>query len=582
MNDLNLLQRILLPNLSIKASDASYIRIHNALMRYDDKKVCFNKWGSVDFSTYYNALSLNVWKRQCGLNEITVMLKGMGNFTANFYYINEKTEKISIDSKSFNLGADKQSEVITLSLASLPDIGLLCFELVALEEDAELVSGAWCTRQQPLRNVKLGITVTHFNRKAYVLPSIQRVKKELLDDPVYRERISFTVVDNSQNITQEEALGVNIIPNKNLGGSGGFMRGLLHYKNAGDYTHVLFMDDDASCEIDSICRAYNILSYAIKDSTAVGGALLREDISHLLIEQGAYFDRVCIPLFHNADIRYINILSEIEYTTRHSDYGAWWFFAFPLKHVKRWSFPFFVRGDDVLFGMKNDFHIITANGIACYGEDFSTKVSAMTRYLDSRSGLVNMLLHEEKPGNAIRAHINLTMATLFSGQYQSVECIRKSIYDVAKGKDFWLENMDTAEIRRWIAGHSAEEKMEPLDLRDYEYDIKNNDERPSRRWLRIVTLNGLLLPSNNKTILQIKGARASLRQIFRYKNIIYFDQKNGTGYVTTINRIRFFKSLFKLFKDCIYLQREFREMKELYTKDINYLTSREIWEDVYK
>lgn len=86
------------------------------------------------------------------------------------------------------------------------------------------------------------------------MPAIKRVKKNILDNPEYKDKILFTVVDNSKNITNEEASGVNIIPNENTGGSGGFMRGLLHYENDTNATHVLFMDDDASCETESITR----------------------------------------------------------------------------------------------------------------------------------------------------------------------------------------------------------------------------------------------------------------------------------------------------------------------------------------
>lgn len=579
MKDLNLIQRIIFPNLDIKAVDTSYIRLKNALMRYDEKKVSFNKWGSADFSTYYNALSLNVWKLECGLNTVCLKLIGKGEFTANFYYLNKKNERVNIDSVSFELNEFHENYILSLDLKKLPYRGLICFELIALNDGAELSSGAWYTQDTPKRDVKLGITITHFNRKAYVLPSIKRVKTELLEDPLYKGKIDFTVVDNSQNITQEESMGVNVIPNKNLGGSGGFMRGLMHYKDAGNYTHVLFMDDDASCEIDTICRAFNILSFAQEDSTAIAGALLREDISYLLIEQGAYFDRVCIPLFHNEDVRSKSTLTNIEHTTRHAGYGAWWFFAFPLEQLKHWSFPFFVRGDDVLFSMTNNFHIVTSNGIACYGEDFSTKVSAFTRYLDSRSGLVNMLLHEDSSKNAIRAHVNLTMSTLFSGQYKSLDCIRKSIYDVDKGANFWLNNMDTTEIRQWIGAHTVDEKMLKIDLRKISYDVNNNDESKIRRFLRLITFNGQLLTSNKRTVLQKKGARASLRQIFRYQNIIYFDQDTSTGYITQINRLKFFKYLLLLLKDCVFLRVNFKKMKKMYLRELNNLTSENIWKD---
>lgn len=63
--------------------------------------------------------------------------------------------------------------------------------------------------------MKLGVVITHFNRKQYVVPAIQRIESQLLNDPQYEGKIDLVVVDNSKNITQEEA-GIKpiIIPNK--------------------------------------------------------------------------------------------------------------------------------------------------------------------------------------------------------------------------------------------------------------------------------------------------------------------------------------------------------------------------------
>ena len=61
-----------------------------------------------------------------------------------------------------------------------------------------------------------------------------------------------------------------------MGGSGGFTRGLMYLEDEKSYTHCLFMDDDASCEIESIRRAYALLQYATTEKFAVAGAQLRE------------------------------------------------------------------------------------------------------------------------------------------------------------------------------------------------------------------------------------------------------------------------------------------------------------------
>ncbi len=76
-------------------------------------------------------------------------------------------------------------------------------------------------------------------------------------------------------------------------------------------------------------------------------------------------------------------------------YGGWWFFAFPIKQVTRYPFPFFVRGDDINFSLANDFHITTLNGVVSFAEDFSDKESPMTLYLDLRNHMVQHLTLEK-------------------------------------------------------------------------------------------------------------------------------------------------------------------------------------------
>ena len=91
-------------------------------------------------------------------------------------------------------------------------------------------------------------------------------------DSYFKNKVSLNVVDNSQNLPEID--GVNIIPNENLGGSGGFTRGLMHLKENGSYTHCLFMDDDASCEVEGIKRTISFLEHALDHKTALAGAML--------------------------------------------------------------------------------------------------------------------------------------------------------------------------------------------------------------------------------------------------------------------------------------------------------------------
>jgi len=49
---------------------------------------------------------------------------------------------------------------------------------------------------------------------------------------------------------------VQLIPNKNVGGSGGFARGLVEALQENTYSHFLFMDDDIELDSESIYRLF--------------------------------------------------------------------------------------------------------------------------------------------------------------------------------------------------------------------------------------------------------------------------------------------------------------------------------------
>jgi len=53
---------------------------------------------------------------------------------------------------------------------------------------------------------------------------------------------------------------VQLIPNKNVGGSGGFARGLVEALQ--EYLPILFMDDDIELDSESIYRLFSLYEYA--------------------------------------------------------------------------------------------------------------------------------------------------------------------------------------------------------------------------------------------------------------------------------------------------------------------------------
>ena len=59
------------------------------------------------------------------------------------------------------------------------------------------------------------------------------------------------------------------IANRNLGGAGGFARGLIAAEDGG-FTHCLFMDDDAAFQMENLIRSFAFLRLARNPDAALG------------------------------------------------------------------------------------------------------------------------------------------------------------------------------------------------------------------------------------------------------------------------------------------------------------------------
>lgn len=579
------IQSLVLPNLAFGAPEEMYVRLCNDRVHtcMVEQSLRFEDRGRVSMDTFFGALTVDVWRRHCKINDLLFRLAGYGRFRIRFGLHRIGHAQRWLDEQEVDLGGSGEA-LLDLPFWSRLDGGLLYVELLALGQ-ATLREGGFLTRTAPVKQAKLGIVITHFNRKAQVLPAIERIRSQLLSDTYYTDAIELVVVDNSRNIEVGEAVGATLIPNRNLGGSGGFTRGLLHLMDEGSFSHCLFMDDDASCEVESIRRAHALLQYAITERFAIAGSLLRELEPYRLFEKGAQFDGVVRPLKSGMDMRHINDLLRAEQHERVPDYGAWWFFAFALEDVHHYPFPFFVRGDDILFGLMHRFEIATCNGINCWGDDFGLKSGPLPMYLDVRNHLLQGMVSANKGvSHAIALASKFFLFAVLSYNYATAKAVTLAVRNFAQGPDFWLGNLDTANIRAEIGGFAGEEKMQPLARAAYQIEYASPYEGKLRKLVRIMTLNGILLPSfllRQGTLFQHKSFRGNFREIFRYKQVIYEYEPLSLGYVARYDRRRFMSELISFAGALLGLMMRFSALRRSYAEALPEMTSQEFWRNVY-
>lgn len=576
------LQDILFPDATFGAPDDMYARIKqgNAYLSREEKILSFSNGVKLSFDTFYNAFSITPWKYTAGLEDIFIELEGVGHIIVQIckhtinnrhHVLHEETLDLSSTNK-IELPQEKWKKIFS---------GLLFISIYTLS-DGKLTGGSWQTSTIPVNDIRLALIITHFNRQEYVLAALSRLKRDLILDK--EKNIDIFIIDNSSNLDKYEIEGVTVIPNLNLGGSGGFTRGLMESVDR-HYTHCLFMDDDASCETESIFRAYQLLAYSNREKIAIAGSLLRAREPFRLFEKGAQFDGVCKPLKSGFDMRLVNDLLKSEIRDKKINYGGWWFFAFKISEVSYWPFPFFVRGDDIMFSITNKFDIVTMNGISCWGEDFSLKTGPLPIYLDTRNHLVQMLSYSDYGYfRAISVLLRFFLNSIFSFNYSTARSVTKAISHVLQGENFWKENIDMKDIRTKISNYLPSEKLSVIDINKIDPVHAPLTDRFIRKTIRYITLNGVLLPNfllKNKTVYQRKSFKATFRQTFRYKRILYIDEMSGLGYIASLDRHTFLKECIKFSKELIKFSFQYRTLKKEYPASVEKISSKKFWDDVY-
>lgn len=580
----HIVQSGIFPKLSLCSQIDLYFRNNQfANLHINDSFFSLDKFGKVSTDTYFNSLSVGKWKRYTNVNDLIFSVKFKGKIKIIW-----RLDRLHLSHKLIEemyLESDNVTET-SFPLTFWKDLedGMLSFDIEALDY-SELYSFFYSTNSDILNPISLGVVITHFNRQQYVLPALDRLKSELLLDSYFKNKVSLNVVDNSQNLPEID--GVTIIPNENLGGSGGFTRGLMHLKESGSYTHCLFMDDDASCEVEGIKRTISFLEHALDHKTALAGAMLREAEMFRQFENGAKFDGVCKAVKPNLDLREVHSLL-INEQEEHIDYGGWWFFAFPLSEVKHYAFPYFVRGDDSGFSLVHDFKILTLNGISSWQEDFSLKNGPLPHYLDTRYHIMHYL-HNLVRGNAkdvIKTTARMCLKNLLSYQYETALASILAMEDVMKGKSFWEQNVSMSERRPEIQKIISAEKVI-----DIPYEVSSNviwgkpEEGRLARLFRWATLNGHILPKaffKKGMVWQPKGFGGNLREVYRYNKVLYIHWPTQKGFILEHDKKKFFSYLIRYTKAAFNLYKNYDSLKKEYQSSYDELTSAEFWKKQFK
>jgi galactofuranosylgalactofuranosylrhamnosyl-N-acetylglucosaminyl-diphospho-decaprenol beta-1,5/1,6-galactofuranosyltransferase len=537
--------------------------------------------GVASFDTAFGVFSAGRWARLTSIDDVVVSMNITGRARVDLVSFANSVDTV--------IASTETGEALTC--ANIHELSAESFYVVvtALEDGVVVHSGEWGTTAAPQRDVHLGVAITTFNRQEYVLKTIDRLVELEASVPLVHGHLKVLVTDNARNLEPTIPVGapVRVIPNPNLGGAGGFARGLIEFRNEGWSTHVVFMDDDISLEPESIVRTIALLSYSTSPDLCIHGAMMSEEQPWLQFEAGSWYEfKAVYPLRaigRGVDLRH---RSEVlhDHLEHELDYSAWWYTVFPMHIAKENPLPVFVRGDDVAFGlMHTGEHTVTMNGICVWHADFALKNNPSSLYYEVRNfALIDTLVFDDhKARHLAWRYLGFGFRNAYSHRYASAEYMIWGLKDFLAGPEEWMKIDHSAKHDQ--VRQVSEEKAAPLTE-----ELKSLGFSPPRpKWIR---LGGYLMSpfigagswlpkfirSDNVGVAQIDVRAVGLA--IRHDKILYRHPRFEEGFICERDYKRFRKIQREVFVTTMQLLRNYGKLKKQYRAQYPDLVSDAAWQ----
>lgn len=357
--------------------------IKGDLLDIKDDSVNLKKNQTIDFATYFNLFSAQKWQTYTSISDVRIQLHIRGNYKITVYEVSQQ-QKRELYSET---GHDDYQKDISLQSCQT---NFITFAITALEDGVQFFKGAYYGQFEDAHDTNIGIIICTFKREDYVKRNLKTLQKLMKENPHFHVMI----IDNGRTLPETRNEQLQVIHNRNYGGSGGFTRGLIEQVNQNTNNYVLMMDDDILIETSSLERVYALCRH-IKSQYAqqmIAGSMMSMDEPTIQYENTAYWGKIRLhALGKNFD------LTQTEYLLKNDNipniinkYAAWWFCCIPMTVVKKNGYPLpaFIKSDDMEYGIRNRQDIIIMNGIGVWHETFNKKENAVVNYFNDRNMMI--------------------------------------------------------------------------------------------------------------------------------------------------------------------------------------------------
>ncbi|GAA1288155.1 MULTISPECIES: glycosyltransferase [Brachybacterium] len=441
------------------------------------------------FGTYFNAFPASYWRRWTPVRRIRLTIRTAGS---GHLIVMRSTARGTLQrQESRNVSGGPADQVFDLPLTAFGDGGWYWFDAYAGQEPLTILGAEWTADADLARtDGTFSISMTTMNKVPYCLDNIRTIAedpdlRELLDVMYVIDQGSDRLRDHAGELDPlQETLGeqLQIIEQGNIGGSGGFSRGMYEASTGGASTYVINCDDDIVLEAESLIRMTTFADFATRP-TIVGAHMFDLNNRSVLHTFGEVVDPWRIqPALANpgAEMGHDFALDPLRSTPwlhrrADVDYNGWWSCLIPTETVRAigLSLPVFIKWDDAEYGLrakKAGYPTVSLPGAGVWHMSWVDKddLVGWQAYFHERNRIITALLHSpySRGGRVIKESQFMDVKHLISMQYYTEAGRLMAQRDVLEGPDALHPSIGTKlpEIRGMAAGFDDAVSRKDQDL----------------------------------------------------------------------------------------------------------------------
>ncbi|WP_422115089.1 glycosyltransferase [Brachybacterium sp. UNK5269] len=440
------------------------------------------------FGTYFNAFPASYWRRWTPVRAIRLTIRTAGS---GHLVVMRSTARGTLQRQVSRTVSGSGEHVFELPLTAFGDGGWYWFDAYAGTEDLAILGAEWTADADLARTEgSFSISMTTMNKVEYCLENIRTVAetpelRELLDVMYVIDQGADRLRDHAEQLDPlQEALGgqLQIIEQGNIGGSGGFSRGMYEAATAGASTYVINCDDDIVIEPESLIRMITFADFATRP-TLVGAHMFDLNNRSVLHTFGEVVDPWRIqPAISNPDGEMghdfaLDPLRSTPWLHRRADvdYNGWWSCLIPTETVRAigLSLPVFIKWDDAEYGLrakKAGYPTVSLPGAGVWHMSWVDKddLVGWQAYFHERNRIITALLHSPyaRGGRVVWESQFMDVKHLISMQYYTEAGRLMAQRDVLDGPEALHPSIGTKlpEIRQMAADFADAAAKKDQDL----------------------------------------------------------------------------------------------------------------------